>query len=504
MKHLSFYLCFLMALCTACQPEHQRQVQMLNDLLEDCEQYDTLPSDADAHAVLFYMERHGSPVEQQQAWRMMAKVYRRHGALFYEGFAYEMALDCVDSTSVYYDPRTTAELLYESSINQFYNLDDMFAHLQARRAMALALSSGDTLSYYRYMGQDAFVGLMMYHNKHYLSTARMAADELWQRGRKDWSVDAFFPYMVYMNNGTMNDSVAHWMNRYTQYTHQDLQHAESFAAIEYWKLQGDFFMHTGDFDSAYYYYNKLEHHQNNYARCQADQGMLLLYDTFSKRDPNNRLRNYYENELDNHLNALKRDRLLEGKEEYRQRKALVEHELTLQQRSTSLFYGLLLLVAVCVFIVYRYRQLRLQHQETLRQNYEYAELIKSSQHHDRHTIIDTAIAHRFHDLSAEDTHPKTEEWQSLQDEINRLHPHLFTTLQQQYAEHQSGKKLTEQECHVISLLAIRCSPLQMSVLLVCTKSNASNIRRRLFYKLTGKDGSGIDLDRYIQQICEGE
>ena len=39
--------------------------------------------------------------------------------------------------------------------------------------------------------------------------------------------------------------------------------------------------------------------------------------------------------------------------------------------------------------------------------------------------------------------------------------------------------------------------LQMSVIMVCTKSNVSNLRRRLYHKLTGRDGSGADLDKYV-------
>ena len=93
-----------------------------------------------------------------------------------------------------------------------------------------------------------------------------------------------------------------------------------------------------------------------------------------------------------------------------------------------------------------------------------------------------------------------EDWQALRDEIDRQHPQLFATLQQQYAEHQPDQTLTEQERHVIGLSVIRCSPLQMSVLLVCTKSNVSNLRRRLYHKLTGKEGSGADLDRYVAQL----
>ncbi len=118
------------------------------------------------------------------------------------------------------------------------------------------------------------------------------------------------------------------------------------------------------------------------------------------------------------------------------------------------------------------------------------------------SIFDTDIARRFHSLSSQDQHPSAEDWQALLDEIGRLHPQLFPTLQQQYAEHQPDQTLTEQERHAVGLVAIRCSPLQMSVLLVCTKSNVSNLRRRLYQKLTGHDGSGSDLDLLIINMCE--
>lgn len=92
--------------------------------------------------------------------------------------------------------------------------------------------------------------------------------------------------------------------------------------------------------------------------------------------------------------------------------------------------------------------------------------------------------------------------QPLSDTITHQHPQLFNTLQQQYAEHQPDQTLTEQEHHVIGLIVIKCSPLQMSALLITSKPNVSNIRRRLFNKLTGKDGSSTDLDRYITEMCE--
>ena len=133
---------------------------------------------------------------------------------------------------------------------------------------------------------------------------------------------------------------------------------------------------------------------------------------------------------------------------------------------------------------------------------EYADTIRSLRSQTKNDILDTDIARRFHDLSAQDAHPTAEEWQALRTEIDRQHPQLFPTLLQHYAGHQPDQTMTEQERHVVGLIVIRCSPLQMSVLMVCTKSNVSNLRRRLYHKLTGRDGSGTDLDKYVAALCE--
>ena len=189
-----------MAMLTSCQSGHERQVQMPDRLMEATDHYDVMPNDSDARAVLYYMERHGSPLELQQAWRMMAKMYRRHGALMYEGFAYEMAADCVDSLSADFDPRALAEICYEWSINQQFSFDDEVAKQTARRGMRLAQQAGDTLLYYRCMGQEANVALTVNADVQFLPTAYRAFSELWQRGRKDWAVDAFVPYMYCLLN----------------------------------------------------------------------------------------------------------------------------------------------------------------------------------------------------------------------------------------------------------------------------------------------------------------
>lgn len=476
---------------TSCLSQHERQVQMLDQLMEATDHYDVMPNDSDARAVLYYMERHGTPRELQQAWRMMAKMYRRHGALMYEGFAYEMAADCVDSLSADFDPCALAEICYEWSINQYFCFDDWQAQKTARRGMELAQQAGDTLLYYRCMGQEAYVSLVVNNDAYFLPTAYRAFSELWQRGRKDWAVDAFVPYMSYLVNydreylekiihyaggieaffhdqdvgpffeikdANLSDSMTAWMQRYERFTRENLECMGSYAAIEYWKLRGDYHLRLGNFDSAHYYYMKLDHPWN-YVHIQGYERLMNLYDKFPDRDPGYDLRAKFNSKYVEGYMDVKKDRFLENEDEYRQRNVLINHELTLERERTLLIGGLLLLLGGICFAVYYLYKLRREHSETLEQNREYADMLRSMKQQTRPDIIDTDIAQRFHDLSAQDGHPTAEDWQALRDEIDRQHPQLFATLQQQYGEHQPDQTLTEQERHVISLIVIRCSPL---------------------------------------------
>ena len=557
-RQTTIILCLLTVMLTACQMErqrvgglctgmHGRQVQMLNHLMEATDNYDTMPDDSLARAVLYYMERHGTPGELQQAWRMMAKMYRRHGALMYEGFAYEMAADCVDSLGEDFDAHALAEICYEWSWNQQFCFDDGLARQTARRGMALARQAGDTLLYYRCMGREANVALTENIEVSFLPTAYRAFSELWQRGRKDWAVDAFIPYMAYLVNydrksfdevidslgdikaylngpmgvapilsykdATVPDSMTMWMQRYERFTHEDLEHVGSYAAIQYWELRGDYHLRRGDFDSAHYYYMKLDHPWN-YVHLQGYERLINLYNKFPDRDPGYELRAKFDSKYVEGYMDVKKDRFLENEDEYRQRNVLINHELKLERERSVLVSGLLLLLGLIGFAVYHLYRLRREHREALEQNREYADMLHSLRSQTKPGILDSDIARRFHRLSSEDSHPTADDWQELRSEIDRQHPQLFVTLQQQYAEHQPDltlseqvnrperglRSLSEQELHVVSLIVIKCSPLQMSVLMVCTKSNVSNLRRRLFCKLTGKDGSGADLDKYINEM----
>ena len=230
--------------------------------------------------------------------------------------------------------------------------------------------------------------------------------------------------------------------------------------------------------------------------------MIELYNKFSQADSTYKYRALYNDLFVNNYFTVKKDKFLQNEDEWRQRNEFISHELELQRKSTMLVCVIIVLLLVCAFIVYRFLMLRRHQRETLEQNREYVEVLNSLRNTTEQNILDTDIAHRFHSLSSQDSHPTAEEWQTLRNEVDHQYPQLFTILDRQYARYQPYQSMTQQERNAICLLTIRCTPLQMSVLLVCSKSNVSNLRRRLYTKLTGKNGSGIDLDKYIIELCK--
>ena len=61
-------------------------------------------------------------------------------------------------------------------------------------------------------------------------------------------------------------------------------------------------------------------------------------------------------------------------------------------------------------------------------------------------------------------------------------------------------RLNDSEYHVCLLVRAGFSPADIGILMQQSPSNISNIRKRLYLKMTGKDGSAKDFDKYIKSL----
>lgn len=480
-----FALFLILSACTSKRSSMQRQMAEINAL---CDNYDTLPNDTAALDVVAYMERCGTVQERQDAWRMLSRVYHMKGWGFFEESAYSMAVGCIDTTQAF-DTLAFAQTLYEWSLCLERSLDHQQSRAQVERAVRYALAAGDTIH------------AMLYYSK---LEPDSAYHYLWNHGERELAAEASLPYLESLYNSGKGAKDSTWviLERYARDTRSNLTHPLSYEAENYWLMRGKLHASRQNYDSAFYYFRRVQAlGSKRWQECtEAVSRISFAFEAMGMADS----AEYYGAKTTDLVEftsyRLMNDRFRSRFHDYQIQRDNMDMRDEAERLHLWMLAGAFILVFVIVIIVVRYVHLRRQHRETLQQNREYADVLQSLRAERDLSLLDAPIVEHFHELSSQDKHPSADDWQALFAHIEASRPGFFDALT---AQGDAGASYvpTEQERRVISLIAIRCTPLQMSVLLVCTKSNISNLRRRLYRRLTGHDGSGADLDRLVAETC---
>ncbi|MDO4161226.1 MAG: tetratricopeptide repeat protein [Prevotellaceae bacterium] len=108
-------------------------------------------------------------------------------------------------------------------------------------------------------------------------------------------------------------------------------------------------------------------------------------------------------------------------------------------------------------------------------------------------FTDNTITQRFYQLANKEMmSPSLKEWQEMKDFISVEMPELKALA------HKCSLKDSEYEICILVLLGF--SPSEMSILTERSKSDISNIRHRLYHKVTGEKGSPKDFDALIRRL----
>ncbi|MDO4160481.1 MAG: hypothetical protein Q4D41_08505 [Prevotellaceae bacterium] len=108
-------------------------------------------------------------------------------------------------------------------------------------------------------------------------------------------------------------------------------------------------------------------------------------------------------------------------------------------------------------------------------------------------FTDNPITQRFYRLANKELmSPSLKEWQEMKDFIYDEVPELKTIA------HKHSLKDIEYEICILVLLGF--SPSEMVILTERSKSDISNIRHRLYQKITGENGSSKDFDTFIRGL----
>lgn len=479
LKRIISTIC-LVLLLSACG-KHGEMLKRLEELDAMGDNYEVFPNDTSALDVVAYMERCGTSEERSKAWKMLAKVYRRKGWNFWEENAFSMAVGCVDTTQAF-DTLNFAQTLFDWSHCLARSLDHLQSHNQVRRAVRYALLAGDTLHAMYYYGDI---------------NSDSAYHYLWERGEKALAMDASMPMIDNLMNFHQCDSASLMLDKYRKYSSYNLDSPYSYEANRYWMMRGKLYKTEERYDSAIYYYKKVAE-LDSIRWEEASMAMWEVAECFRRLGMEDSAKCYEWNNAK--ITEFGSYRLMEDRFKSRFRDYQIQHDNLdmhdeVERMHLWVLSGTFVFAFIVFFGIYRYIKLRQKHQDTLQQNQEFVDMLKSLREKISNPILDTSIAKHFHNLSAQDAHPTEEEWKQLCDEVSSQHPNLFSCIAEHY-------ELTPQELRLISLIAISCTPLQMSILLVCTKSNISNLRRRLYKRITGTDGSGADLDKLVNSLCQ--
>lgn len=468
-----------------CTTRHSHLQAYIEEVEASLEDFDHELSDSLALQVATYMELNGTPDERLRAWRTVGRVYDRLGNDGYKAEAYCMAVESADTTRAY-DTLLLAITLSEwAPILQRTNQDE--ARRQAQRAVRLAQEMGDTAHAMYFSGENS---VLLNDN---FALMDSAYHYLWLHGHRDLAVDVCAYPMVFVNlqAGYMPDSCALFLDRFAHNTRHNITHPRSWWATQYWLARGLMYRQMGEQDSCLYYLKKVAG-PGSMARNAGYHHLSDAYQQWGEQDSVEYCKQQMiALSMQNQQDELEKGGRMLSHLCQNMRTQMLRDEATHRLHTAIALFFVIVIVFVVVLIL-RQRTLRHQHRELLLQNAEYAALLRSLQTQD--AVLESDIVKRLHEMSSRDAHPTDEEWQQLYQLIDRQHPRLFPSLQKEYT-------LTEQEQHAVCLIVAKCSPSQMSVLLVYSKPNVSNLRRRLYTKLTGQDGKGTDLDELVNSLC---
>ncbi|MBQ0021216.1 MAG: hypothetical protein KBT39_11940 [Bacteroidales bacterium] len=490
MKYL--YMLVASLLLASCGTKYNEMQECLTQMEGNEENYDTPTTDSLALEVVTYMDMHGTPEDRLRAWRQVGKVFHRMGNGGYRNEAYKMAVASIDTTQAF-DKTLFALTLSEQAQALAWTLRPEESRATTFRAIALAEAAGDTVTAMYIRGTN-------YGNFHTDTTsgftvAREAYDYLWEHRYYQQAVDAYGAALFMSIDGYEPDTFHMHLDRLVKHTKHNITDPHSWWTREYLLARGTVYQRQENRDSCIHYFKKLAEADMKGVKVPGIRGLSHLADAYGHWGDTLQAKQCGEQimEISYHNQQLRQDndsKILT--QVYQSMHAQMAKDEAADRKGVMILLASIVALTLVLFLLYRQRMMKRQHRELLQQNGEYAALLASLQTKD--TILESPIVKRIHELSAHDAHPSDEEWLQLQALIDKQYPLLFPSLQKDYT-------MTEQEKRAVCLIVAKCTPSQMSVLLVYSKGNVSNLRRRLYAKLTGEDGKGTDLDEMVNGLC---
>lgn len=100
----------------------------------------------------------------------------------------------------------------------------------------------------------------------------------------------------------------------------------------------------------------------------------------------------------------------------------------------------------------------------------------------------------FHQAEQEELKVQEEDWDALRTAIDIAYPQFIERL------YELCPKLSQRELYICYLIKLSLNCMSMTRILICTPSAISQARKRLYKKMSGRDGTGEELDKLIADL----
>lgn len=100
----------------------------------------------------------------------------------------------------------------------------------------------------------------------------------------------------------------------------------------------------------------------------------------------------------------------------------------------------------------------------------------------------------FHQAEQEELKVQEEDWDALRTAIGIAYPQFIERL------YELCPKLSQRELYICYLIKLSLNCMSMTRILICTPSAISQARKRLYKKMSGRDGTGENLDKLIADL----
>lgn len=470
---------WLMMSCGEGKGDRLKQLEML----EEMNRADSvMNNDSLAEDLVDYFDKHGSPNEQMRARYILGRTYFDLGELPRALETYLKAADCADTTASDCDYKTLCRVhaqsarVYNLQIQPRSQLTELF------KAVHLANKGNDTLMAIECFKNQASVYRLLNIPDSVIFIEEAAANMFLKLNNKK-------RYAQILGGAITSLVKKGDLSKARQYSDIYEKHSGFFderGNIQkgreiYYYIKGEYYLAEDKLDSAEQMFRKLIVMRSLNEQIAGCKGLQQVYERKGRSDSIAKYANlgYIFNDSAYSLSEMQNIQKLSVSYKYNSAKLQAEQDKLRAERLKNTLILVIVAMLIALWLVFRkYRELK---------RYALDYRFKKSPVVSKLRQMANASPPRL---------PDFEDWKSLRELVEHAIPSFTKTIKRE------GLSISDFEYDLCLMTRVYILPLEMSKLKNCSPAYISNSRKRLFLKLTGKDGSGENFDEFVRSIVQ--